>query len=324
QQGAVGFDITITDRDTGDDARKRKVWQNYGEIGEAWSTMDDCGTITLIDQAAGTVPQAFAGLNQTVLSGSTVTLSGNGFSAISGSNLSYQWISPSDIALDAVNSKVASFIAPNVDQPSTFVFGLSTNDGQQNSDISWVMVTVRGSNARPIAVADGPALVKGGDVVILSASGSYDPDNDNITYQWESLDNIEVNSAKSAQPSFTAPEVDVVTVVSFKLTVFDGFDVSEPAIVQVAVQKRIGVDTWAQSIKPKVYPNPANNQLFVDLDNSSVANLEFYTFSGKKLKSYVLKENKNTIDLLDFKNGIYLLKIANDRGVYFEQIIINK
>ena len=193
QQGAVGFDITITDRDSGDVARKRKVWQNYGEIGEAWSTMDDCGTITLVDETVGAVPQAFAGLNQIVLSGTTVTLSGNGFSAISGSNLSYQWIAPSEIVLDAVNSQVASFVAPNVDQPSTFVFGLSTNDGQQNSDISWVMVTVRGSNARPIAVAEGPTLVIEGDVVTLSASNSYDPDNDNITYQWKSLDNIELN-----------------------------------------------------------------------------------------------------------------------------------
>ena len=324
QQGAVGFDITITDRDTGDDARKRKVWQNYGEIGEAWSTMDDCGTITLIDETAGTVPQAFAGSNQTVLSGSTVTLSGNGFSAISGNNLLYQWIAPSGIVLDAETSQVSSFVAPNVDQPSTYVFGLTTNDGEQNSDISWVMVTVRGSNARPIAVAEGPAMVKEGDVVNLSASGSYDPDNDNITYQWESLDNIELNSAIMAQPSFIAPDVDAETVVSFKLTVFDGFEVSEPAIVQVAVQKRIGVDTWAQNTKPKVYPNPASNSLFVDLNNSTTANLEFYTFSGKKLKSYVLKENKNTIDLLNFTNGIYLLKITADRGVYFEQIIINK
>jgi len=42
----IGFDVTIIDRDAGDDARKRAVWANVGAITESWSNMDDCGIIT--------------------------------------------------------------------------------------------------------------------------------------------------------------------------------------------------------------------------------------------------------------------------------------
>jgi hypothetical protein len=42
----MGFDVTIIDRDPGDEARKRAVWANVGAINESWSNMDDCGLVT--------------------------------------------------------------------------------------------------------------------------------------------------------------------------------------------------------------------------------------------------------------------------------------
>ena len=45
--GVIGFDVTMTDRDPGDVARKRAVWANIGGIDESWNNMDDAGLITL-------------------------------------------------------------------------------------------------------------------------------------------------------------------------------------------------------------------------------------------------------------------------------------
>ena len=42
----MGFDVTIIDRDPGDEARKRAVWANVGALNESWSNMDDCGLVT--------------------------------------------------------------------------------------------------------------------------------------------------------------------------------------------------------------------------------------------------------------------------------------
>ena len=44
--GVMGFDVTIIDRDQGDEGRRRAVWANIGEVDESWSNMDDVGLIT--------------------------------------------------------------------------------------------------------------------------------------------------------------------------------------------------------------------------------------------------------------------------------------
>jgi hypothetical protein len=45
-EGDVGFDISIHDRDLGDDSLRVAVWCNIGTVGDSWSNMDDCGIIT--------------------------------------------------------------------------------------------------------------------------------------------------------------------------------------------------------------------------------------------------------------------------------------
>ena len=42
----IGFDVTVVDRDEGDELRKRAVWRNTGEIDESWANMDQCGTVS--------------------------------------------------------------------------------------------------------------------------------------------------------------------------------------------------------------------------------------------------------------------------------------
>ncbi len=47
QTGTMGFDVTMIDRDTGDEGRRRAVWANIGGQNESWSNMDDVGYVTL-------------------------------------------------------------------------------------------------------------------------------------------------------------------------------------------------------------------------------------------------------------------------------------
>lgn len=44
--GKIGFDVTVIDRDMGDESRKRAVWANIGGLEESYSNMDDCGWVT--------------------------------------------------------------------------------------------------------------------------------------------------------------------------------------------------------------------------------------------------------------------------------------
>jgi len=45
-EGEVGFDISLIDRDMGDDSASVAVWSNIGTNGGSWENMDDCGIIT--------------------------------------------------------------------------------------------------------------------------------------------------------------------------------------------------------------------------------------------------------------------------------------
>jgi hypothetical protein len=43
----IGFDVTIIDRDEGEEVRNRAIWSNTGENQESWNNMDDCGIMHL-------------------------------------------------------------------------------------------------------------------------------------------------------------------------------------------------------------------------------------------------------------------------------------
>lgn len=53
-EGTIGFDITIVDRDEGDDGERLAVWSNTGDNGLAWTNMDDAGLITFDGAEGGT------------------------------------------------------------------------------------------------------------------------------------------------------------------------------------------------------------------------------------------------------------------------------
>ncbi|MGC9342583.1 MAG: sugar-binding protein, partial [Bacteroidales bacterium] len=72
----IGFDVTIIDRDPGDEARRRAVWANTGALSESWNNMDDCGIITLDGAEMPTYIDAIT------LTGETTITEDNGTSQI--------------------------------------------------------------------------------------------------------------------------------------------------------------------------------------------------------------------------------------------------
>jgi len=79
-------------------------------------------------------------------------------------------------------------------------------------------------NLAPTADAGGEQTVEEGATVMLDGTGSGDQDGDSLTYSWTQTDGPDVTlaNADSANPEFTAPEVDNQTDLTFELTVDDG------------------------------------------------------------------------------------------------------
>ena len=93
-----------------------------------------------------------------------------------------------------------------------------------------------GGNTKPVADAGDAQKVVGGTTVTLDGSGCSDADGDALTYTWTSqLPSIILSDRNAESPTFTAPDVDEITVLNFSLFVNDGSENSDVAEVAITV-----------------------------------------------------------------------------------------
>jgi hypothetical protein len=79
-----------------------------------------------------------------------------------------------------------------------------------------------------------------------------------------------------------------------------------------------------------IYPNPSTSGLVnvkINLASSSDITMDLYDITGKKLKSFQLKDTRTgvyTIDLSQYANGIYMLKCSDGNSVSSKKIMLSK
>ncbi|MDN5746803.1 MAG: PKD domain-containing protein, partial [Nocardioidaceae bacterium] len=91
------------------------------------------------------------------------------------------------------------------------------------------------ANRAPVADAGADQRVTAGTSVQLDATGSSDPDGDELTYSWTQASgpSVSLSSTTTARPTFTAPAADAT--LTFSLTVRDGTLTSPPDTVTVTI-----------------------------------------------------------------------------------------
>ncbi|MCF7918989.1 MAG: choice-of-anchor J domain-containing protein [Candidatus Cloacimonetes bacterium] len=87
-------------------------------------------------------PSANAGVDQSVYEGDLVTLDGSASSDPEMMPLTYLWTAPAGITLDDATAVMPTFTAPDVDMDMEYTFTLVVNDGELNSLVDEVVVTV--------------------------------------------------------------------------------------------------------------------------------------------------------------------------------------
>lgn len=196
-------------------------------VSDGFVSAQDTVMVTVI--VPNTAPVADAGINQTVMAGSMVTLHGSGSDA-NGDTLSYMWTAPSGIVLSNANVANPSFTAPMA--AGDYVLTLLVSDGKDVSVADSVMITVFVPNTAPVSEAGTNQTVGTGSKVTLHGSGS-DADGDALSYMWTAPSGIMLSSSTVAEPTFTAPSAAGTYV--FNLLVSDGKDVSMADSVTVTV-----------------------------------------------------------------------------------------
>ena len=126
-------------------------------------------------------------------------------------------------------------------------FTYRVDDGRAQSDVATVDIRVRYVNDPPMADAGADASAVEGDTVTLDGSGSSDVEGE-LDYAWTQTagPTVTLDDPAAAAPSFTAPDVDDSTALTFELTATDGDGASASDTVTITVI------TEAQANRPPV------------------------------------------------------------------------
>jgi hypothetical protein len=271
-------------------------------------------------------PVADAGADQSVNEGATVTLDGTGSSDPDDDPITYQWSAPAGITLSSTTASQPAFTAPEVDEDTDYTFTLVVNDGTEDSTPDQITVTVKHVNQPPVADAGPDQSVNEGATVTLDGTGSSDPDDDPIIYQWSAPAGITLSSTTASQPTFTAPEVEEDTVFIFSLQVYDEMEYSEISQVQITVKKLANAAILlAESPQFKIYPNPTNGKVNIQLDNINGQKAEIVIFNllGKIIfQKIYYSSGEYLIDLSEYVKGFYLVKFTINKEKQIKKLII--
>lgn len=97
------------------------------------------------------------------------------------------------------------------------------------------------SSQQPVAMAGDDRIVGVNSLVRLDGTGSFDPDEERIEYDWRQVAGpvVRLSDSSNVQPTFRAPNVADDTTLTFELFVFDDTLLSQPDQVNITVSTTV-------------------------------------------------------------------------------------
>jgi hypothetical protein len=74
----------------------------------------------------------------------------------------------------------------------------------------------------------------------------------------------------------------------------------------------------------KVYPNPANNSVIVELDARLFKSIQMIDLTGKVVLNAEVENSITRLNVNHLQNGIYLVKAIGNQGIKIQKLIISK
>lgn len=264
-------------------------------------------------------PIAQAGNDQTVNTGTKVTLNGSASSDPENTALTYTWAfksKPTDSQATLINtSAISSEFTP--DKAGTYIVTLTVTDEERLSASDEVVITSNLPGAAPAARAGEDITILFGNMVSLDASASNDPDGNALTYLWTfktkpvgSNPALAITNHTQAKAEFTP---DVVGEYILTLTVSDNI---WPAVIdelKITVQEAVAITTCspinAETTLKNIVSDPAKPDYVIceDLEVNAPLTIE----------PGVILHFKQNVGLKVNKNGVLLAKGTENQKIIF-------
>jgi hypothetical protein len=158
--------------------------------------------------------------------GALLTLDGSASRDPENSPLTYAWsVSGPAGSTAALSSASAAKPTFSPDVLGYYVFSLTVSDGKKTSQQVQVNVHAVQKNLGPVVVAKvSDNEIEAGKAITLDSTGTYDPENDAITYKWSIASRPDKSAAAISDVTAAKPTVtlDVVGRYELRLAVSDG------------------------------------------------------------------------------------------------------
>ncbi|WP_394212852.1 glycosyl hydrolase family 18 protein [Enterovibrio calviensis] len=219
------------------------AWEIDADNGDILNAMQESLASDVTQPPRNKDPVANAGVDVTVNITGLVALDGSASSDVDGQVVAYSWKQTSGPAVTLANADTSSASAdiPAVTVDTQFVFMLTVTDDKGATAVDAVSITAKAqggtvpTNQAPVAALTVQATANAGDIVLVNASGSSDPDSDTLTYTWNIPAGVQATQ-NGASLTFTADSYTVDTTLTFSVTVSDG-KLTDSASASVVVAK---------------------------------------------------------------------------------------
>ena len=97
---------------------------------------------------------------------------------------------------------------------------------------------------------------------------------------------------------------------------------SDTALVTINVENVEAIRNHESMNKLKIYPNPSDNIINIELENTNNAMIEIHNVSGRLVYSKELDSKIEKIDISDLSKGMYFVKVMQEYNVRIEKLIV--
>jgi len=179
----------------------------------------------------------------------------------------------------------------------------------------WDFYVESGTNALTLSV----------DTIRSPYNGNSTNVNVNTNLSWTASSNqtwATVNPISgTSNGSFTVTtSANVANQRNATITVNAGSNVKTIYVIQS--QKTSGINTLSYEKQFKIYPDPASNELHIESTVFEKQTLQLFDITGKLILSNISFLQNTSINLSEFKKGIYVLQISNGEGVMNKKIVV--
>ena len=277
-----------------------------------------------------TIPTANAGIDETIYSSD---INGVQIGVTSANSVSYSWSPTTGLSSSTISNPVSkpSLTTTYTVIATDLISGCTASDNIVVNVVKGISLllsdtisidTTGISNANHIQLPTLDSCFLNYALPLDSFKiASYTMRNDSVFFTWKFYQNPNTYTLVRGEPKANVKSGN--NIVYLKLTCSKARGAAHSNVFVGKANVVLAGINDLQANKIKVFPNPTSNTLNIELpsDMKTTVNIELYTLDSKMVLHQQATNTVNTIDMSNFPQGIYMLKVITNDGTQVMRVV---